>query len=217
MKLNYKLNRYWQYPYELQKKYDLTESETVLFAFLYNHCINLNDAGYCGYSNEKISELTRQPLRTMQRNLKNLKDKKMIIIENPGKRTRIKGKSRMIYINDNIFVKEIQTDLFDQQEEINQLREKIKELEQKTKKNDLIIDYLIDYGMIEKKESERASEELLPIYKAIIKADNYSFTRLQRHLSYVKRVKDPKITDNISYLKRCALNYLNRLKNNVVQ
>lgn len=216
MKFNFKLLRYYPYFFQLREDFDLTESETMLFGYLFNYCVNLQDGGYCGYSNENIATKSGIPERTVKRAIQTLKDKGLITIQNPGRRNKTPGLSRMIYLNAELFVDEKQMDLFDQSEELANLRGEIKDLKKQIadeKNNDTVIDYLVSYGLIKSTDKARAVVELLPIYKAILKADNYSFTRLQRHLSYVKNhMTAETVGDRVSYLKRAAEQYRNRIK-----
>lgn len=216
MKFNFRLLRYYPFFFQLREEYDLTESETMLFGFLFNYCINLQDGGYCGYSNENIASKSGIPERTVKRAIQTLKDKGLIVIQNPGRRIKSPGLSRMIYINADLFIDEQQMDLFDQSEELANLKAEIKDLKKQIadqKSNDTVIDYLVSYGLIRASDKARAVTELLPIYRDILKADNYSFTRLQRHLSYVKNhMAADTVGDRVSYLKRAAEQYKNRLK-----
>lgn len=102
MKLNFKNKRFVQYQLEFYQTKKLTYSSRELYSFIYNHCIFYSDEknqGWCGLSNEKLAEKLNTTIRTIENNLKELKDKEMIIIENAGKRTKKTGESRQIHIN----------------------------------------------------------------------------------------------------------------------
>lgn len=135
--LKFKKFRYWQYHYELVAEYGLTHQQGVVYAYLYNHCVNINENGYCGYSDERISENIGLHYRTLKRELKVLKEKGLIIVKNPGKRTKKTGESRMIYINAEIYIQvekeNSQEDIQIQklQQEIEVLKQRNTELEQK--------------------------------------------------------------------------------------
>lgn len=91
--------QFWPYHFKIVQQYDLTLREGVLLAYLYNHCVNINKFGYCGYSTERIAKENNTKINTIEKSLKKLKDKGLIIIDNPGKRTKKTGESRMIFIN----------------------------------------------------------------------------------------------------------------------
>ncbi|MGL4453736.1 MAG: hypothetical protein ACRCTZ_21465 [Sarcina sp.] len=111
--LNMKKIRYWQYQYELVAEHGLTFQQGVVYAYFYNHCMNINDDGYCGYSDERIAQELNLANSTCRREVKVLKDKGLIIVKNPQKRSKKTGESRMIYINSESYFSKTQTTLQD--------------------------------------------------------------------------------------------------------
>lgn len=103
MRLNFKNKRFLQYQLEFYQKKEITYPTRELYSFIYNHCIFYSDdntyQGWCGLSNEKLAQKLNSTTRTIERSLKELRDKDMIIIENAGKRTKKTGESRQIHIN----------------------------------------------------------------------------------------------------------------------
>jgi len=132
--INFKKFKYWQFQYELIFEKELTLQQGVVYSYLYNHCVNINQNGYCGYSDERMADDLKLQGRTFQRELKALKDKGLIGIKNPQKRTKKTGESRMIYINSANYLVEVQMSLSDIQNanlkrENEKLKARIAELE----------------------------------------------------------------------------------------
>jgi len=101
-----KNRKYWVFHYELFQEYQLTSRAKEVFSFLYTHCVNYHRDGWCGYSNEAMAEIMGSSDDYIQRGLKELKEKDLIIIENPGSRSKKKETSRRIYINATHFISE---------------------------------------------------------------------------------------------------------------
>lgn len=136
IKLNYKekVNRFLPSFYELGKEYKLDGNTMQVYGYIWNVCMQLNDDGYCGYSDEHIATELGFEVRTFQNHLKKLKDKGLIIVENPGRRTKKNGESRMIRINPLNYIEveeqmSIQDELIAQKDtEIQALKKQIDEL-----------------------------------------------------------------------------------------
>jgi len=106
MKLKLKNRKYWIFHYELFQEYKLTSRAKEVFSFLYTHCVNYHDDGWCGYSNERLAEIMQSSTDYVKRGLKELVDKELIMVENVGKRTKRPGESRQIFINGKNFIAE---------------------------------------------------------------------------------------------------------------
>lgn len=99
MKLNFKIKNFLQYQLEFYQEKKISLSARELYSFIYRHCIDFHNQGWCGFSNDKLAEKLNTTTRTIERSLKELTEKEMIIIENTGRRTKKPGQSREIYIN----------------------------------------------------------------------------------------------------------------------
>ena len=111
MNINWKSLRYYPYFHSIEKKYDLTSQQTMIFGYFYNHCINLNDNGFCGFSDERLSREMGLAYSTFKRELKILRQKDLLIVRNEGRRTRIPGESREIYLSSEPFLSDKQLSL----------------------------------------------------------------------------------------------------------
>ena len=127
--INFKKFRYWQYQYELYQEKGLTDSASKLYSYLFTHCIYHHREGWCGLSNENLTEKIGFSLRTTKNALKELREKQMIVIKNPGKRTKQIGKSREIHINAKNY-------LVEESEEVNTDNKSLKLIEQLKKDNE---------------------------------------------------------------------------------
>ena len=88
----------------IYENFNLTSQQAHVYGYFWNHCMNLNDDGWCGYSDERIAKDLRLGVKTFKRELTVLKNKNLIFIKNPGKRTKRTGESRMIYLNTEYFI-----------------------------------------------------------------------------------------------------------------
>lgn len=91
-KVNFKMLGYVMVHLDIKRDYELTGEQSIVYGFLYNHCINLKgsttESGWCGLSNEHIAEAIGITDKTVSRSVKALKDKELIIVENERHRTR---------------------------------------------------------------------------------------------------------------------------------
>lgn len=210
MNINWKSLRYYPYFYSIEKRYELNERQTKVFGYLYNHCINLNDNGFCGYSDERMSQILNIPNRTFQRDLKSLKDKGLITVKNEGRRTKMTGQSREIYLSPNPFLSDKQLSLEEIQLEkkdrkIEQLEKQLEEALSSQSSNvpNFWVQYLVDQEVINsQKEIKKASHVLNVPYDAF--ATEFGFAEAKKHLSYVvNQLERNKIeTDLIAYLSK---------------
>lgn len=210
MNINWKSLRYYPYFHGVRKRYELNERQTAIFGYFYNHCINLNDNGFCGYSNEKMSEELNIPVRTFKRDIKELKDKGLITVKNEGRRTKVTGQSREIYLSPNPFLSDKQLSLEEIQLEskerrIEQLEKQLEEALSSQSSNvpNFWVQYLVDQKVINSQEEIKKASHILNVpYDAF--ATEFGFAETKKHLSYVvNQLERNKIeTDLIAYLSK---------------
>lgn len=112
---------------DIKKDYELSPSQSLLYGYLYNHCMELNDAGYCGYSNEHMADLLGTKLATFKNDLKALVEKDLIYIKNAGSRSKKAGESREIHINEKVFLTEDTVKALDEAEQLRKLNETLQQ------------------------------------------------------------------------------------------
>ncbi len=204
--------RYWQLQYELIHNFELTYQQGAVYAYLYNHCININDNGYCGYSDERIAEDLKLANSTCRREIKVLKDKGLIVVENPGKRTKKTGESRMIYINEEnylqsekeIYREDSQMQRLQQENEL--LKQQLVELEKKiVKDNPSQISFLglklVKSGFITGEEYMKECEFYNTILQKFL--EDTDFEWVQKSFRYFTNKKATSIDCYPSYLTAC--------------
>jgi len=218
MKFNWKNKRFVQYQLEFYQEKKLTYPARELYSCIYNHCIfysNENHDGWCGFSNEKLADKLGSTTRTIERSLKELKDKNMIIIENPRKYSKITGESRQIHINaKNYVVEEVPEDGND--ELLKVIERQSKELEELKKENNrlrreqaqstyitVLGHSLIRMGFITEEQYQKQAEELNHIL-----LDFESWHKEGRELtkacfSYWNAHKDSYIKNPVQYILKC--------------
>ena len=227
--------------YTLYQEKGLTDRASIVYSYLYTHSIFYDD-GWCGFSDANISKSLGKSVDYVVRGLKELKDKKMIIIRNPGTRTKKTGKSREIHINPkNYLVEEL--------EEVKTDNKSLKLIEQLKKDNEelrkensrLKLEYaqsvhitelgylLIRTGFISKEQYKTQADELNHIL-----LDFESWHKGGRGLSkacfnYWNVHKDTKVKNYVKYILACidaskewinrkdttVENYENKLKQSV--
>lgn len=219
MKLKLRNKRFLQYQIEFYQQKELGLSARELYSFIYKHCIEFHDQGWCGLSNEKLAEYLKCTTRTIENNLKELKDKDMIIIENAGKRTKKTGESRQIHINaKNYIATEINeseptgadTELLKiierQSKEIAEMQKELNQLNFKLSQTTHITELghsLIRTGFITEEQYQKQAEELNHIL-----LDFESWHKEGRDLTkacfnYWNTHKDSYIKNPIQYVLKC--------------
>ena len=204
--------RYWEYQYELIHEHELTYQQGAVYAYLYNHCINKNDVGYCGYSDEQMAKDLRMAFRTFQRELKTLKDKRLIIVKNPQKRTKKAGESRMIYINPDNYLTHQQLELTDVENnnlkcEVDRLKKQNEELLQQLefKKQSVNISNLglklVKAGFMSGDEYMRDVEFYNSLLQKFFEDTDYEW--VLKSFSYFTDKKANNISDYSAYLASC--------------
>ena len=213
----------------VRKKFHLTWQQAGVYGFFFNHCQNINDDGWCGYSDEYIAKELELGVRTLQRELETLKSKNLITVKNSGKRTKRTGQSRMIYLNTEIFIeydvleptaqqtKEQDTE---KDRKIEQLEAEIKRLktEQRVERTELYpslyIQQLIDAQVLQPEDVAHACVGLDEIYNIIKK--EFHGGAVFEHIKYIInqfKSKDFKRPNNVvQYLQSSAINRYERLK-----
>lgn len=129
-----KINKYFPLFYELGKEKGLNEAEIIVYGYVWNVCNQLNDEGYCGYSNERMAQDLGFSLRSFCRHLATLVEKELVLVSNAGRRTKKAGESRELRINPlNYITAEVQISIDDEllaqkDAEIKALQEEIAKL-----------------------------------------------------------------------------------------
>ena len=204
--------RFWQLQYELIHEHELTYQQGAVYAYLYNHCMNINDGGYCGYSDERMAEDLKLAFSTFKRELKVLKDKELIIVKNPQKRTKKTGESRMIFINPDNYLAHQQLDLADVQNdnlkrEIERLKKQNEELETllEARKQSVNITHLglklVKAGFMSGNEYMGECEFYNTILQKFFEDTDYEW--VLKSFSYFTSKKASEIKDYPSYLTSC--------------
>lgn len=204
-----------KFRFDLKREFSLSDTDVVLYGYIFRHCSTYHSGEsnyWLGYSNERIADDCDMSLATLKRSLKTLADKKLIVIINPGKRTKQTNKSRMIYINDDIYMLEDQVSIEDI--EIESLRCQVAELQEKLHKVEMenevypnkYLQQVIDAGLIPEKDIKRACKVLNCAYETF--ARQYSYEEIQKHLSYVIRELKGKCFGPRSTIETDAVRYL---------
>lgn len=190
---------------QIYKEYELSSQQAHIYGYIFNHCMNINKDGYCGYSDEFMATDLKIGYERFRKELAVLKNKGLIVIQNPGKRTKQTGLSRMIRINSDVFLDEQQVSL---QEIVN---DNLKKENERLKKQiaDLLaekepdpvpngwLQFLIDAGVIPEQDIPRACKVLNTMYEAF--AQEFHFTEMKKHLSYmINQLAEKKVTDDIT-------------------
>ena len=212
-KINLRKTRWIKYFYEIQKEFELSAQQTYVYGYFYNHCKNLRDDGWCGYSDERLSKELDMSLRTFQRELETLKKKGLLIVQNPGKRTRRTGKSRMIYINTSVFLEEDQISLTDielenAKKEIERLRKENEDLQAVTRERHYANGFtarIVASNVLPSELNEEIHRVLAPIYQSL--ANEYTYTEIRKHIDYMilqLRKRKDQIEKPVAYLLHAA-------------
>lgn len=206
---------------QIKKDYELTYQQIAVYGYIFNHCMNIKKDGYCGYSDQRIADEMSIGIRQFKRELEVLKKKKLIITKNPGKRTQKTGESRMLYINTEVFLEEVQMDLKDVQieklEKENQLlAAKVKEMEDYITRSKMM-DYtlyivpLLKNKVIDDDQYREVYDQLGPIYYSFV-IHEYGYDKLMNHIKHIARFKSGRLDNPVAYLLRALEDYRVRLK-----
>lgn len=198
--------------FDLIDKYAISHIEALVFDYLYRHCFVFNskkDNAWCGESDTRIAERCRLKLRTLQQCLSNLKQKKLILIENPG------NGMRKIYVNKAIFTinsTPVITENDEKEREIERLKaelervsaiaKRVEELEAAAFPN-AYVQRFIEAKYIKKADIPRAVAELNDLYKNFM--FEFGLSEMEFHFDYmIKELSSKKIKDVISYLAKAV-------------
>lgn len=213
-----------KYRFDLIDEFQLTPNEMVVYGYIFRHCStyhSLQESYWIGFSNERMAKDCRMKLRTFERVLATLEKKKLIIIANPGKRTKRTGESRMIYLNQDIFFNEQQMTISDvlvdeKEREIERLKNRIEQLEKALDERpklypNIFLQQIIDSGFIAAADVPRACVVLNPGYELLAKC---FYEESQKHVTYmIRRLKsaENKPEDVIKYLSTALINRFQHL------
>lgn len=209
-------NKFVQVFIGVKKDYELSPSQSILFGYLFNRCINLSNNGYCGHSNERLAEEVDSKLTTLKSDLKALKDKELILVKNEGSRSRKIGESREIWINPAIFesgesnedmVDELQTKdaiIKHYESVIANLTKQLEDLN--TRPTDVTPTIwskkLVTYGYISKDEYNEAPSDYNDLMEAFIRSIDYDLAYLENAIKYLAKVTSEKtIYSKVAYLE----------------
>lgn len=215
-RINLKKMVFYPVHYRLIHEYDLNPRQALIFAYLFNHCQGLNNDGYCGYSNERMAKEINIPKDTFKRELSLLRDKGLIVIENPRKFTKKANESRMIYINTSVFLEEEQTTLTDieldnAKKEIERLKEQVDNLSkelQMAKRNyaNAYTSKIAYSGVVPEDQLDDMHRMLAPVYEAM--ANEYTFKQIMSHIDYViNQIKRRDVSKPIAYILNSAQHF----------
>lgn len=130
MHINFKNKHFLQYQLHLFKEKQISYGARELYSFIYTYCTFYSTHGkdgWCGLSNEHLCEQLALKLPTLKRYLKELKDVKMIVVKNPGRRTKAHGESRQIYINAENYITEDEGEIKKSSDELLKIIQKQKD------------------------------------------------------------------------------------------
>lgn len=199
---------------DIKKDYELSPSQSLLYGYLYNHCMELNDAGYCGYSNEHMADLLGTKLATFKNDLKALVEKDLIYIKNAGSRSKKKGESREIHINEKVFLTEDTVKALDEAEQLRKendalkktieaLNNRLEQLDNTTSVTPTVWSKkLVTYGYISKDEYNEAPSDYNDLMEAFIRSIDYDLAYLEKAIKYLAKVTSEKtIYSKVAYLE----------------
>lgn len=181
--------------------------------------MNLNDDGYCGYSDQRIANEIGIGVRALQRELEKLKkvnektNKSLITVKNSGKRTKKTGESRMIYINTEVYMDEVQMDTRDielenAKKEIRALQKQIEELKEiKTIDYTIYVMPLLKLGIIEEADYQAVYDQIGPLYYDFAILQGHGMCSLDNHIKHIATFKDGKIKNPVAYLSAALRKY----------
>lgn len=216
MLISFKKFNHWQWQQQLYQEKKISDSAGKLYSFLFTHCIYYHNNGYCGLSNLNISKEIGTSEKSVERLLKELRDKDMIVIKNPNKRTNKTGESRQIHINSKNYITEDIQKTSSDNELLKVIERQSKELEELKKENSLLridlaqskhiteIGYsLIRIGFITEAQYRSQADELNHIL-----LDFEHWHQEGRELSkacfaYWNAHKDSKIKNPVRYILTC--------------
>lgn len=213
-----------KYRFDLIDQFQLNSNEVVVYGYIYRYCSTYHpfqESYWIGFSNERMAKECRMKLRTFERVIASLEQKKLIVIANPGKRSKRTGQSRMIYLNHDIFINELQMSISDvlvdeKEREIQRLKAQIDQLQKDLDARprlypNIFLQQIIDSGYISDADVPRACVVLNPGYELLAKCFH---EEVQKHVTYMIRCLDNaeiKPSDTISYLSKALVSHFQYL------
>lgn len=209
----------------IKERFGLSTNEAMVYGWLFRETNTYHRGGFSGVKDQHIAEelgLTRQTVNAVEHSLV---EKELIIIENPGKRTKKTAKSKMIYLTDKPYlnssnsVANIETEEFENmKKEIELLRLQIEEQKKiiQNQNQHHVRDYsqfveiLFVRNIIEDTPDNRkqATYRLGYLYADFYESYTNASLKMDKHLRQIqKAIKKKKPEDIISYLERCMYNY----------
>jgi len=234
MKFNWKNKRYVQYQLEFYQEKQLTHTARELYSFIFNHCLlysNDEQQGWCGFSNDRLAKNLNTTTRTIVRNIRELTEKEMIIIENPKKRTKKTGESRQIHINAKNYIVEENPGSNIDNELLKIIERQSKELETLKKENTQLklkqsqlahiteLGYsLIRIGFITEEQYKAQAEELNHILLDFERWHTEGRALSQACFRYWNAHKETEIKNPVRYLLTCieqSKSWINKKDNHI--
>lgn len=208
---------FWYFE-QIEKDFDLSTHQTKLYSWLRRHCCVYNENGFCGISNEKLAKEIGVSLAQVKKDLKELKDKNLIIIRNPGKRTRKTGQSREIYIALDPYMSEKQLSI--EEERIAQLEQEIARLQvllnqaaadQEISPNAFVFRLYKGLGITDPSMIKRLAKSFNAAYESF--ALTYGYDKIMNHIEYmIDQIKKENPDNLIAYLMTSLYWYEKRIK-----
>lgn len=210
-KVNFKMHGYVMVHLDIKLKYELNESQALVYGYLYNHCINLKgsttESGWFGFGNEQIAESLGISLRTVANSIKALKDKELIIVENERQRARrIALSPKPFYCEETQKaldeVEQLKKQLEAKQEELAHYKQQLEEQYQLS----YLAKDLINLGYVTKEEYMTQLKD----YNGLLESFNQAvgFTEFYKRLSFVVSKAKPKY-DKFAYLREALIQNAN--------
>lgn len=210
---------------QIQKDYELSYQQAAVYGYLFNHCMNVNKNGYCGYSDQRIADEMNIGYRQFKRELEALKKKNLIITKNPGKRTKKTGESRMLYINTEVYLEEVQMDLKDVQierleKENKMLMARLEEMEKREaeyrerelNKYKMYVLPLLKNNVISDDQYPEVYDQIGPLYYSFAILEGHGIKMLHNHIRHIARFKQGKLDNPVAYLAKALEDYRIRVR-----
>lgn len=222
-KVNFKMHGYVMVHLDIKLKYELNESQALVYGYLYNHCINLKgsttESGWFGFGNEQIAESLGISLRTVANSIKALKDKELIIVENERQRARrIALSPKPFYCEETQKaldeVERLKKQLEQAQKQVALMNERLQSLQEEEPTISYLAKDLINTGYVSKEEYMQHWKDYNMLLEQFQQA--VGFMDFQKRLSYtVSKCKNTDIYDKVAYLRTALIQNANDFNKNV--
>ena len=189
----------------IKREFELTIQQAFIYGYIFNHCMNINDDGYCGYSDERMARELSIGYDRFKKELAVLRKKNLIITQNPGRRTKQAGLSRMIWINTEVYLDEQQINLQDVEiENLLKENERLKKQLQEALQTQIQthpnhwLQMIVNAGIIPEQDLQRACEVLNSAYESF--ALDFGYTETKKHITYmINALVGKKVTEDLSF------------------